>query len=102
VEYILIAGYLCSDKNERTVSMTSKYIEADCRKCDAPIVIPVYDWEPSGNNFCPPGKRKIFSEYPTLAQAMADVAASHWDDEMHLKVVTLKAYNKYHTGDDNA
>jgi hypothetical protein len=34
--------------------MTSKYIEADCRKCDAPIVIPVYDWEPSGNNFCQP------------------------------------------------
>lgn len=34
--------------------MTSKYIEADCRKCDAPIVVPVYDWEPSGENFCPP------------------------------------------------
>jgi hypothetical protein len=48
------------------------------------------------------GKRKVFSEYPTLAQAMADVAASHWDDEMHLKVVTLKAYNKYNIGDDNA
>lgn len=34
--------------------MSSKYKETNCRKCDMPIVIPVYDWEPSGNNFCSP------------------------------------------------
>jgi len=25
-----------------------------CRKCGTPIVVPVYDWEPSGENFCQP------------------------------------------------
>ena len=34
--------------------MTSKYKEADCHKCGTPIVVPVYDWEPSGENFCQP------------------------------------------------
>jgi formylmethanofuran dehydrogenase subunit E len=34
--------------------MSSKYKEAECRKCGMPIVIPVYDWEPSGENFCQP------------------------------------------------
>lgn len=32
----------------------SKYKETNCKKCDMPIVIPVYDWEPSGYNFCQP------------------------------------------------
>jgi hypothetical protein len=32
----------------------SKYKETNCKKCDMPIVIPVYDWSPNENNFCTP------------------------------------------------
>jgi hypothetical protein len=43
VECIQTAGYLYSEKTERRLTMTSKYFEATCAKCDWQLVIPVYD-----------------------------------------------------------
>ena len=61
---ILNVGKQYSDKTVRKLTMTSKYKEADCRKCGTPIVIPVYDWEPSGNNFCQPCAMSYVGELP--------------------------------------
>jgi hypothetical protein len=49
---ILNVGKKCSDKNERRLTMTSKYFDAECTKCGWALVVPIDDKNDEGYYLC--------------------------------------------------